>query len=130
MIYLASPYTGTLEVMQQRYEAVRHVTATLLVNRRWVYSPIVHAHEIAVRHSLPRDFQFWMSYNDSAIEHMSGVDVLQLPGWRESKGVQYEIGIVKMLKKPLHFISVNEESVAIHTHEERSGELICEFALI
>lgn len=130
MIYLASPYTGTKEEMQQRYEAVLRVTATFIANKCWVYSPIVHCHEMAVRYNLPRDFQFWREYDTDTINAVEEVYVLQLPGWKESHGMRYEMGLAKMCHKPLRYVSVYEESIYVHSDEMASGELIREYALI
>lgn len=130
MIYLASPYSGTKEQMQERYEAVLQATATLLYNKLWVYSPIVHCHELAVRYKMPTDAVFWEDYNRNTIFRSISVDVLQLPGWRASKGVNWELALSKKIGMPLRYVSMDEKKIAIHTGEDCSGELICEFALI
>lgn len=130
MIYLASPYSGTLEVMQQRYEKVLHATATFLTNKVWVYSPIVHCHEQAVRYNMPRDAAFWRAYNKHVIEHGTGVWVLQIPGWEASKGVTDEIGMAKELDKPLCYVSMDHEKVVVWQAGEYGGGPVCEYALI
>jgi len=63
-IYLASPYSHpSHEIMHERYEQAAAVTAHFLRNHRYVYSPIVHCHELARRHDLPRNINFWKDYN-------------------------------------------------------------------
>ena len=91
VIYLASPYFATSEdLMEQRYLAAIDAVAHLLQQRRWVYSPIVHCHELAKRCGLPRDFTFWRDYNFAMLDCANEFCVLQLPGWEESKGVAAE----------------------------------------
>src|SRR6516225_6948685 len=62
--YLASPYSHPLtEVVNKRYDAALHATAYLLKHHVWVYSPIVHCHELAFTFDLPLNFDFWTDYN-------------------------------------------------------------------
>ncbi len=92
MIYLASPYThADPDVMQDRFEAVRQVAAGYLLAGRAVYSPIVHGHVIAAAHDLPVSFDFWMQHCLAMLSRAQKLHVLQLDGWRESRGVAAEI---------------------------------------
>lgn len=127
MIYLASPYTGTKEEMQQRYETVLHVTATFIASKHWVYSPIVHCHEMAVRYSLPHDHEFWQEYDKNTIERVESVYVLQLPGWTASRGVLHEINLAEALRKPLFFVEIIGTKIVLF---DGNGEPVREFALI
>ncbi|MCP5014648.1 MAG: DUF1937 family protein, partial [Ketobacter sp.] len=48
MIYLAQPYTDpNPDVREHRFNLGERYTAELLQNGQWVYSPIVHCHELA-----------------------------------------------------------------------------------
>lgn len=92
MIYLASPYTHEREsVMDRRFRQVTAATAYYISEGFVIYSPILHFHPIAVRHELPRDFEFWRHVNEQILLRCDQMWVLKLPGWRESKGVQSEI---------------------------------------
>jgi hypothetical protein len=91
MIYLASPYSAASEdIMEARYLAALDAVARLLHQRRWVYSPIVHCHELAKRCGLPRDFTFWRDYNFAMLDRADAFCVLTLSGWEESRGVAAE----------------------------------------
>jgi hypothetical protein len=82
VIYLASPYSAASEeLMEERYASALDAVAQLLRQRRWVYSPIVHCHELARRCGLPRDFAFWRDYNFAMLDRADAFCVLQLPGW-------------------------------------------------
>lgn len=95
-IYLAQPYSDPDHIMmQQRYIAGCEATAILLNNDRHVYAPIVHCHEIAKLHDLPRDFPFWRRYNYAMLAPANLLLVLQLPGWDISTGVGAEIDFAR-----------------------------------
>jgi len=91
MIYLASPYTHEYpEIMQMRYEFVLDITAHLMKQGCVVFSPIVHCHNIAIKHDLPRDFKFWQRYNEAAIDSCFGFMIAAIDGWKESTGIRSE----------------------------------------
>lgn len=96
--YLASPYSSPdLEVMEDRYQEAMYCTHWLLRTKVWVYSPIVHCHEMAKKHDLPRDYLFWQHYNNAMISGSDGIIVLAIPGWQESRGVTDELKIARRL---------------------------------
>ena len=104
MIYLASPYSHPdKRVRQRRFNASCQVTAALMRAGLIVFSPIVHSHPLT-RHGLPGDWEFWQRYDRAYLEACTGVAVLMLEGWKESKGVQAEIAMARELGKPVIFI--------------------------
>src|SRR5258708_32380474 len=89
--YLGSPYSHTDEAIRiYRYEAAMMAVAYLLKNNIWVYSPIVHCHELSVRYKLPTDAKFWEEYNFSLLRPSKGLFILTIDGWQESKGLKVE----------------------------------------
>lgn len=91
MIYLASPYSHTDPlIMKTRFLLAEQVTAELLKTRQWVYSPIVHCHEIAIKYNLSTDFSYWQYYNRDMIRRCDAFYILSIPGWKTSKGVRGE----------------------------------------
>lgn len=89
--YLASPYTHEdSAVRQKRYEYARHATAQLLLERRWIYSPIVHCHDLALTHELPYEFEFWWAYNRAMLSAAKGLIILRIDGYDTSKGIAQE----------------------------------------
>lgn len=98
MIYVASPYShNDKEIMINRFREVERVTAVLLMNKMWCYSPIVHCHELASQYELPTDHQYWREYNFHMLDRSSALLVHQQPGWEGSVGVTEEIDYANRL---------------------------------
>lgn len=112
MIYLASPYTaGQSDIMQARYEAARSRAADFISRGFMIYSPIVHCHDLAACHKLPRDFLFWRTYNLHFLALADQLWVLMLPGWNTSRGVTAEVLWWRQERDERELRYVNEEGV-------------------
>jgi hypothetical protein len=133
MIYLASPYTGTKEEMQERYDRVLHVTATLLCGRVWVYSPIVHCHDMAVKYRLPRDINFWHAFDKAILSSAREFWILMLPGWEVSKGILFEYAVADSRNMPIRFVHIVPGWERILVSNEKvlkEGGILYDFPLI
>lgn len=92
MIYLASAYSHADPVIvKTRFLLVEQCTAALITEGHFVWSPIVHCHELAKKYNLPTDAAFWKAYNFDFIRRCDKMLVLNIEGWQESKGVQMEL---------------------------------------
>ena len=97
--YLASPYSHPdLTVRGARYTYARTAVANLLAKKIWVYSPIVHCHELALAHDLPMEAEFWWEYNRTMLAASSGLLILKIDGWEESAGVKQEREYAEAIK--------------------------------
>ncbi len=105
MIYIASPYSGTLAEQARRYEWVREYAHRLIRQGVTAFSPIVYAHEMAVHHNMATDAKGWVQFNTTMIRLSSGVHVLKLPGWDQSIGVAAEMDLARHLFIPLQFVT-------------------------
>jgi hypothetical protein len=112
--YVASPYSHkSKSVMNIRYHRVLRYTAHLLNTGIFVYSPIVHCHDMAKKHAMPTDFAFWKHYNECMLSHSNGMLVLGLKGVKDSIGVKGELEIAAQYSIPVKFvdpISYNEST--------------------
>lgn len=105
MIYLASPYSDPdPAVVLFRYLETRRYTAKRIVEGVPLFSPIVHCHELAVNHDLPKDFAFWQTYNEAILRRALALAVLQLDGWENSKGVRGEIEFAQKYNIPVSYV--------------------------
>lgn len=88
----------------------------LLKQRKWVYSPIVHCHELAKVHELPRNFEFWKEYNDVMLLGSHTLYILNLDGVMESKGVQDEAELAQQERKPIFWLTPHSDDYIISRH--------------
>lgn len=112
MIYLASPYSSGHKIIGSekdamlvvRYLEVEAAVAHLIIEGEMVYSPIVHHHHLALRHKLPKDFNFWEARDFHFIDLSEMLLVLQLKNWDISEGVRREINYAKSKMKSVRYV--------------------------
>ena len=105
MIYLASPSSHPdPAVREARFQAACRQAAGMLRCDIPVFSPIAHTHPIAA-YGLATEWASWEKHDRVFLEICSEVWVLTLDGWRESKGVQAEIGIARELGRPVVLVA-------------------------
>ena len=123
-IYLGSPYSHLdPEIMLQRFESVKRLTASLLVAGHHVYSPIVHCHELAHDFDLPKDGPFWEDYNFAMLGVASQLWVHMQDGWNESKGLEGEMDqwmkqgqVEPRAYVPIRWVSNHGDDYLVTTH--------------
>lgn len=126
LIYLASPYSHPQkQVRQRRFDAACQATAAMMRAGLIVFPPIAHSHPLT-RFDLPGYWQFWERYDRVHIEGYTGLAVLMLDGWKQSKGVQSEISIAHQLGRPVIFIvpeelDVTESAPVTGTRAQKEG---------
>ena len=112
--YLASPYSAASRDQEHsRYQAALSATAWLLRQKVWVYSPIVHCHNITLEHNFPGDAQFWAGYNYAMLAEAEELLVLRISGWENSKGVKEEISWSRELLLPNRFVYLSGNEWAL-----------------
>lgn len=104
-VYVLSPYTAPSETeMNFRAHLTACAVAELMAKPEFsdyiFFSPVVHYHQIVLRNpKLPRDVSYWMKINLFYMRQATHAIVLQIPGWKESKGIS----------KELHWFNFNRE---------------------
>ena len=110
MIYVANPYMHEeFEVMEDRFRAAEAYTVRLMKQGEIVYSPIVHSHQMAINHDLPKGYKFWKKQCQAMVYKADKLHVLMLDGWKESTGVSDEIKLARSLKIEINYIPVTGE---------------------
>lgn len=109
MIYLASPYSHPdPKVKQQRFEQVCKVAAQLMRQDRVVFCPIAHTHPMDKYVPQGENTHgFWLRQDFEFLQLCSDLYIVTLDGWKESKGVQAEMALAKMLHLPISFIDTD-----------------------
>jgi hypothetical protein len=104
--YLGGPYSDSIH---ERYN--QHMVSAYFLTRSGltVFSPIVHYHLMAQKYSLPTDAAFWEHNNHNIIIASKGMILLEIPNWKQSKGVKKEILLCQMKGLPVWGIKVPSE---------------------
>lgn len=105
-IYLASPYSHPdPAVRDMRYMRVRDIAARLILERdQPVYSPIAHCHDMCAAAKAPFTYEAWREQDEAMIRPAEEVWVAMLPGWRESAGIEEEVGFAEAARIPVRFM--------------------------
>lgn len=120
MIYLATPYSHPDPAVRawrfQQASALWHnyftACSTRTTSSTVIFSPIVYAHPVAVRHKMPTEHAFWARYCRRMLGLSNDLWVCQLDGWEESHGMNDEIDTAKLLGIPVTYLSEAQAVVA------------------
>ena len=122
--YLASPYSHPdQKVVNWRYAKAMEAKVWLLHQGWIIYSPIVSCHQVAVNYALPTDANFWNRMNFGLLAPAEGLIVLEIDGWKESKGLYGELEFALLRGKPVKGLVLDErrENFAFDQAEIRLG---------
>lgn len=104
--YLATPYSKWAHGLEDANVVAQKLAARLMEHRVPVFCPIAHTHGIAqyVTQVDKRDFDFWLGADKPLVDAAYGVLVVDLPGWRKSRGITQEISWARATNKPLYLM--------------------------
>ncbi len=106
LCYLATPYTKHKLGIEHAWVEACTFAANLLKAGISVYSPIAHTHPIARYGSMdPLDHSIWLPFDQAMMDACDAMIVAEMPGWIESKGVQHEIAVFDVAKKPIYYLA-------------------------
>lgn len=109
MLYVSSPYTHKdPRVEEHRFLMAEFYVSTAMLAGFPVFSPIVYCHNLALKYQLPGDAAYWKKFNNTMLRKADAVHVLNIIGWRESKGVQYEMMMAEELGIPVLPVEMQE----------------------
>ena len=104
-IYLASPYSHPDPKMREhRFEQACAAAAKLMLAGATVFCPIAHSHPIGLWMGAEQTHELWMAQDLPLLARASGLAVLMLDGWLESRGVQEEIDFALKHSIPVEYI--------------------------
>ena len=109
-VYLCSVYSldADKDLMQKRYEYTRKRLYKLLLTGTAFFSPIVHCHEVAKHHDMPKTWEFWEKLDLQYIDSCSSLSVLMMPGWERSVGITAEIKYAVSIGKPISYLNCDD----------------------
>lgn len=105
MIYVASPYTSIEPSLEtHRYYSVMRYVAEQMKIGRIMFSPILHCRQLSLVHNMPCDFEFWRDYCLGMLNNADAFEVLCLPGYETSHGVNEELKFARTLGIQITFV--------------------------
>jgi hypothetical protein len=94
IVYLAGPYSkGSASVRLARFNAITHVAAKLISDKRVVFSPLTMTHPIDLELSsdgYTLESDYWVTFDEAFMGFCEELFILKLPGWNESAGIKRE----------------------------------------
>ncbi|MGB0972519.1 MAG: DUF1937 family protein [Mycobacterium sp.] len=111
IVYLASPYTNHPKGRPHAFASACAAAHSLLSQGVVVYSPIAHGHALSTaagEGALPGTSEFWLAHCRPFLDAAEYMIVLTDDGWKESRGVTYEIGYMHAMGKPVLGIGVHD----------------------
>lgn len=107
--YLACPYSHQDKKMMAVRFRMANVIAGILIKERGdvVFSPISHSHTIARDAGIDPLWTGWYEQDTVILGLCQKLYVLNIPGWRESSGVQKEIALAEKLGLPIEHLNPN-----------------------
>jgi len=123
-IYLGAPYSHSNPLwMKLRFELINLAALQLIEDGFIVFSPISHSHPIAAARANPeiiQNYRVWLEQDEHFMEWADLLVVLELPGWRDSKGLRFERDWFEKRNKPVEYCHLNDVYYAeIYWAEER-----------
>ena len=115
--YLATPYTLYPHGMENAYamaceQAGRFVRAGIPV-----FSPIAHTHGIAEFGSVhPTDHAIWLPADKPFVDAASGLVMVLADGWKESKGMAWELAEFEKAGKPIVWMCPGHLPISVFPH--------------
>jgi hypothetical protein len=104
MIYVAAPYFHVdKEVIAYRMEHVYKHMANLTKIGNVCVSPML-MHPVVERYNIPNDFTYWKDYSLQLLAKCDTLYVIELDGWKESKGVETEIKFARDKQLSIWFV--------------------------
>ena len=100
-IYLATPHSGTPAQQGARFIQASIIAGEIIKQGHCVFSPISHSHPIHKYCNLPGDHGYWQRLNESWLEWCDEVWVAEMDGWKQSKGVRWEMDWSEKNGKPV-----------------------------
>ena len=122
-IYLAAPYCGTLHEVHERMERIAEYSAEMRRRGNYVTTPLFH--HWTLQESDVSLGSYWEDYSEELLVGLSllrglgksvHVHLLQLPGWKESKGVERELVVAERLELPVEVISIEQFNRVLAAH--------------
>ena len=122
-VYLAAPYySENKELMALRREAIARMAKAIIEQGYAVFSPI--AYTVKLEEDGIHYPDGWYTLDMSFLAAATGVVLLCLPGWEDSKGVLTELGFARGKATPIAVVEHREMEEAIGADQLKKMQTI------
>lgn len=109
LAYLAAPFSHPdAEVREYRYRCVTRAAFEFHKQGRFVYSPLTHNTPLIKLDDKVTGWETWCRFDELMLRKCDELIVLQLEGWKESRGVAAEIKIAEQIGIQIEMLQPSE----------------------
>jgi hypothetical protein len=113
-IFVAGPYNHPDPlVMSERLHKITGRCASLFIEGMSPISPLLVGLNMARHANLPTDTDTWRVFSETLLKGCDELQVLMLEGWKDSKGVGYEIAAAERMGIPVCYVDPIENKKVI-----------------
>ena len=118
MIFISSPYSSeNPETVDLNYRVAAIVAADFCYTGHAAISPIVYGPQLISFKKMPNSWEFWSNFCLSILQMCDRMIVLQMPGWKESSGVQSEIAFALKRNIPIIYFKIKNPAKYVEQHQ-------------
>lgn len=105
LVYLATPYSKYPKGQEMAFRDACALAAKLVRLKVKVYSPIAHAHPIAIHGGIdPLALDLWLDFDAAMMAKSDAILIAQMEGWDRSSGIAHEMQEFRAAGKPIRFV--------------------------
>jgi len=106
LVYIATPYSKYPKGMGMAFVEASSITCNLMLAGVKGFSPIAHTHPLAIYGNVdPGDHSVWLPFDEAMMKKSDAVCIVMMDGWKESRGINYEIEYFTKAKKPIYYLA-------------------------
>lgn len=110
-VYLGSPYAKYPGGLAEAARIVAACAGQLMLRGLNIYCPIAHGHAVSGQAELPREWEFWKKQDQPLIDGAAAIIVLEMKGWYDSVGLNYEVSEFIKAGKPILYLEPGDLGV-------------------
>ena len=123
MVYLATPYTKYKTGIHHAFVDAATLACEFVRAGINVFSPITMTHPMAIYGNIdPKDVDLWVEHDKKMMNIADIAVVALMPGWRESKGVTFEIDYFRKYNKPVWYLHPDTLLLSKEANEDTQQE--------
>lgn len=116
--YLASPFKNYPAGIERAVVDVAKVAGALMRAGLHFICPITHGYPIALHGEVAQgDHDVWLPFDDALMARCDGALIVQMDGWRVSRGVTHEIDFFRRAGRPVRYLDPVSLAISDTPHQ-------------